>query len=327
MENMSIQPVMTRSGSATSTSITDALAPSATNRLTPAERKAFGKSDHKAAKILGITLTRNHVNQDGRLAQVPSGNREDPQVGDTLAEMMALIGAKRARGHNSSAVTIFKPPEGLGLASGMGMDLEEKNKKRRVAGEYTQRVVLGPLCSNGPPVEKGEELSTTISDSGACSSLEPGEIEETETPLAGKYISGNNEEEDLFHGSRGFVWDVQNPFATPPNTVLQQYAEVMRLGETIGPLDVPPVASLCYTTNFEPSPAEKIPALRLYSDDSFDDMLRPAERAYLDFLIAQDEAEEQPMERRRQRRAAVRSKNKILDVLGVEARQAVDGQY
>ncbi|KAG1838272.1 hypothetical protein DFJ58DRAFT_917208 [Suillus subalutaceus] len=298
---MSIQPVMTRSGSATSTTITDALAPSATNRLTPAERKAFGKSDHKAAKILGITLTRNHVDQKGRPAQVPSGNREDPQVGDTLAEMMALIG--------------------------MGMDLVEKSKKRGVAGEYTQRVVLGPLCSNGPPVEKGEELSTTISDNGACSSLEPGEIEETETPLAGKYISGNNEEEDLFHGSRGFVWDVQNPFATPPNTVLQQYAQVMRLGETIGPLDVPPVVPLCYTTNFEPSPAEEIPALRLYSDDSFDDMLRPAERAYLDFLIAQDEAEEQPMERRRQRRAAVRSKNKMLDVLGVEARQAVDGQY
>ncbi|KAG2044056.1 hypothetical protein BDR03DRAFT_977734 [Suillus americanus] len=322
---MPIQPVMTRSGSATSMSITDALAPSVTNRLTPAERKAFGKSDHKAAKILGITLTRNHVNQNGRLAQVPSGNQEDRQVGDALAEMMTFIGAKRARGHNSSAVTVFKPRKGLGLASGMGMvDLVEKNKKHGVAGEYTQRVVLAPLCSNEPLVEKGEELSTTISDNGACSFLEPGEIEETETPLASKYIAGNyEEEEDLFHGSRGFVWDVQNPFATPPNTVLQQYAEVMRLGETIGPLDVPPVASLCYTTNFDPSPEEETPALQLYSDDSFDDMLRPAERAYLDFLIAQDEAEEQPMESRRRRRAAVRSKNKMLDVLGVEARQAV----
>lgn len=307
MENMPIQPVMTRSGSATSMSIADALAPSVTNRLTPAERKA-----------------RNHVDQNGRLAQVPSGNQEDRQVGDTLAEMMTFIGAKRARGHNSSAVTVFKPRKGLGLASGMGMmDLVEKNKKHGVAGEYTQRVVLAPLCSNEPLVEKGEELSTTISDNGACSFLEPGEIEETETPLASKYIAGNyEEEEDLFHGSRGFVWDVQNPFATPPNTVLQQYAEVMRLGETIGPLDVPPVASLCYT-NFDPSPEEETPALQLYSDDSFDDMLRPAERAYLDFLIAQDEAEEQPMESRRRRRAAVRSKNKMLDVLGVEARQAV----
>ncbi|KAG1824594.1 uncharacterized protein BJ212DRAFT_1295728 [Suillus subaureus] len=318
---------MTRSGSAASMNIADALAPSATNRLNPAERKAFGKSDHKAAKILGITLTRNHVDQDGRLARVPPADQEDPQVGYTLAEMMALIGAKRARSRNSSAVTVFRPRKGLGLALGMGMDLVEKHRKRRVIGGYTQRVVLG-LCSNEPPVKEFEELSTTVNDDGACSFLEPGEIEETETPLADRYIAGNHEEEeeDRLHGSRGFVWDVEDPFATPPNAVLQQYAEAMRLGETIGPLDVPPVASLCHTTNFESLPEGEIRALRLYADDSFDDLFRPAERAYLDFLIARDEAEEQPMERRRQRRAAVRSRSKMLDILGVEARQAVDGQ-
>jgi hypothetical protein len=297
--------------------ITNALMSSPTNRLTSAERKAFGKSDHKAAKILGITLTRNDVDQDGRFSQVPSADQEDPQVGDTLAEMMALIGAKRARSRNSSAVTVFRPRKGLGHASGTRMNLLEKNKKRKVAGRHAQRVVLGPLHSNEPPVEESEALSTTISEDGPCSYLEPGEIEETETPLAGYEEQG---EEDLFDGSRGFVWDVPNPFTTPPNAILQQYTEVMRLGETIGPLDVPPVASLCYTTNFEPPPA-------LHSDDSFEDILRPAERAYLDFLIARDETEEQPMERRRQRRAAVRSRNKMLDVLGVEARQAVYGQY
>jgi hypothetical protein len=308
MENMFIQTTMTRSGSATSMSITDTLALSPTNRLSPAERKAFGKSDHKAAKILGITLTRNHVDQDGKLTRIPSVDQEDPQAGDTLAEMMALIGAKRARSRNPSAVTVFRPRK----------DLVEKNKKSRVAGEYTQRVVLGPLRYNGPPVEEGDELSTTI---GTCSFLESNEIEETNTPLA----RSNEEKEDLFGGSRGFVWDVQNPFATPPNAVRrQQYIEAMRRGETIGPLDDAPMATLWSTTNFEPSPEEETPAL--YSKDSFDDMLRPAERAYLDFLIAQDEAEEQPMEIRRQRRAAVWSRNKMLDVLGVEARQAVDGQ-
>ncbi|KAG2346056.1 hypothetical protein BDR05DRAFT_959615 [Suillus weaverae] len=322
---MSIPTVMTCSGRTISTGITDGLALSPTNRLTPAERKAFGESDHKAAKILGITLTHNHVDQDGRLARVPSADQEGHQVGDTLGEMMALIGAKRARSRNLSTVSVFRPRKGLGLVSGMRMDLVEKNKKRRVAGEYTQRVVLGPLRSNRSPVEEGEESSTTVSDNDVCSFLEPGEIEETETPLARKYLAGNNEEEkDLFGGSRGFVWDVQNPFATPPNAVLQQYVEAMRLSETIGPLDVAPAASLCYTTNFEPSPEGAFPAP--YSDNSFDDVLRPAERAYLDFLIAQDEADEQPMERRRQRRAAVRSRNKMLDVLGMEARQAVDRQ-
>ncbi|KAG2356568.1 hypothetical protein BDR07DRAFT_1491765 [Suillus spraguei] len=295
MENIPIQTVITRSGSATSTSISNALVPSPTDRLTPAERKAFGKSDNKAAKILGITLTRNHVDQDGRLARVLSADQENPQIGNTLGEMMGLIGAKRARSRNSS---VFRPRKGPQLASGMGMDLVERNKRRRVAGD--------------------EELPTTVGDDSACSFLDPSDIEETETPLA-----ENNEEEleDLFDSSRGFVWDVQNPFATPPNTVLQQYVKARRLGDTIGPFDIAPVASSCYTT---PSPEEAIPAL--HSDDSFNDILCPAERAYLDFLIAQDEAEEQPREKRRQRRAAVRSRNKMLDVLGAEARQAIDGQ-
>ncbi|KAG2749383.1 hypothetical protein P692DRAFT_20833235 [Suillus brevipes Sb2] len=53
---MSIQTAITRSGSATSLSITDPLALSPTNRLNPAERKA-----------------RNHVDQAGRLARIPSG--------------------------------------------------------------------------------------------------------------------------------------------------------------------------------------------------------------------------------------------------------------
>ncbi|KAG2067265.1 hypothetical protein BDR04DRAFT_1159314 [Suillus decipiens] len=299
-------------------STNDALVPSPTDRLTPAERKAFGKSDNKAAKILGITLTRNHVDQDGRLARMLSADQENPQVGNTLGEMMGLIGAKRARSRNSSAVIVFRPRKGPQLASGTRMDSVERNKRRRVAGDYTQRVILGPLRSNGPPVEEGEELPTTVSDDSACSFLEPCEIEETETPP----VENNEEEgEDLFDSSRSFVWNVQNPFATPPDAVLQQYVKARRLGDTIGPFDIAPVASSCYTT---PSPEEAIPAL--HSDDSLDDILRPAERAYLDFLIAQDEAEEQPREKRRQRRAAVRSRNKMLDVLGVEARQAIDGQ-
>lgn len=315
MVNMSIQTVTKCSGSAVSISTTDSPAPSLTNRLTPAERKAFGTSDHKAAKILGITLTRNHVDQDGSLATVSSADEEVCQVYDKLGEMMALVGAKRAGSRSPSAVTIFKPRKGL------GMDLI-KNKKRRVAREYTQRVVLGPLRFNEPPVEEGKELSTTVNDDGAWSFSKPDEIEETKRPLACRCQARNNE--DLLGSSRDFVWDVQNPFATPPNAVLQRYLKTMQLGETIGPLDIAPsVASLGCTTNFEPSP-EEISAL--HSDDSFDNFLRPAEQAYLDFLIAQDEAEEHLMERRRQRRAAVRSRNKILDVLGAEARQAVDEQ-
>ncbi|KAG2079808.1 uncharacterized protein F5147DRAFT_740281 [Suillus discolor] len=298
---MTIQTVTKCSGSAVSINITDGPALSLTNRLTPAERKAFGNSDHKAAKILGITLTtQSPWTRMGALLQSSSANEEVSQVYDKLGEMMAL-GSR-----SPSAVTIFKPRKGL------VMDLIEKNKKRRVAREYTQRVVLGPLRFNEPPVEEGKELSTTVNDDGAL----------TKRPLACKCQARNNE--DLLGSSRDFVWDVQNPFATPPNAVLRQYCKTMQLGEMIGPLDIaPPVASLGYTTNFEPSP-EEISAP--HSDDSFDNILRPAEQAYLDFLIAQDEAEEHPMERRRQRRAAVRSRNKILDVLGAEARQAVDGQ-
>ncbi|KAG2155265.1 uncharacterized protein EDB93DRAFT_1056459, partial [Suillus bovinus] len=223
--------------------------PSLTNRLTPAERKAFANSDHKAAKILGIAVTRNHMDQDGSLARVLA-DQEDPRVGDSLGEMMAHLDAKRARSRNPSAVTVFRPRRGLPT------DLVKKNNKRRVAGEYTQRVVLKPLRSNGTPVEKGEKLPTIVSDDGACSflepgeieetatslaclSLEPGEIEEAETSIACKCLAkSNEEEEDLFGNSRsGFVWDVENPFATPPNAVLQRYSEIMRLGETIGPLD------------------------------------------------------------------------------------------
>ncbi|KAG0692714.1 hypothetical protein DFH29DRAFT_1008211 [Suillus ampliporus] len=324
---------MSRSDSATSMSIADALALSPTNRLTSAERKAFCKSDHKAGKVLGITLTRNHVgqeNQNAKLALVPSPDEENAQGDDTLGKTMALIDAKCSHNRNTSTVTIIRSLKdlGRGLVSGMGMDLVGKrNKKRKVAGEHAQRVVLGSLRSNESSSREGnEELSNTASDDSTYSFLELDEDEET--PLAYEFLEGNDEEgdDDRFGSvTGGFVW-VDNPFATPPSTALQRYLEARWLSETIGPLNASPVASLCYTTNCEASSEEESPAL--FSGDSFNDMLHPAERAYLDFLITQDEAEaeEQPMERRRDRRAALRSRNKMLDVLGAEARQAVDEQ-
>ncbi|KAG1722793.1 uncharacterized protein EDB91DRAFT_201486 [Suillus paluster] len=332
LENMSTTNVMTRSNSTTSMSITDALRLSPTNRLTPAERKAFGKSDSKAAKVLGITLTRNHerqANQDRRLALLPSPDQENDHRGNTRGETMALVDVKRPCSRNASDVTIVGPLKdlGRGLASGMGMNfVKKRNHKRRVAEEYTQRVVLGPSRSNESPGK--EESSTAGSDDSVYSFLELDKTEDTETPpIAGEFLAleGNDEEgeDDLFGNfpTSGFVWDVDNPFATPPTTALQRYFEEMRLSEATGPLDPSPVAPI---TNLEASSEEEGP--ELFSDDSFDDILRPAERAYLDFLITQDEAEEQPMEMRRERRAALRSRNKILDVLGAEAQQAVDGR-
>ncbi|KAG1726309.1 hypothetical protein EDB19DRAFT_1753021 [Suillus lakei] len=325
MENMT-NTIITHSDSAASMSITDALAFSPTSRLTPAERKAFGRSDHKAGKVLGITLTRNHVAHRGRrLALCPSPDQENAQGENSLGEMMA-IGAKRPCNHKASAVTVIGPLKDLVrvIASGMGM-IEKRNKKPVVAGDTTQRVVLGLLRSNESLGKEGkEELSTSISDDSACSFLEPDENEDAEEPPGASFLGRNDEEgeDDLFGGSpRDLVWDVENPLATPPSPALQRRIEAIRLGETIEPLDVSPGASLCYTTDFQVSAEEESPALS--SDDSFDDVLRPAERAYLDFLIAQDEPDGQPMERRR---AKLRSRNKMLDVLGTEARQALDGQ-
>ncbi|KAG1780978.1 hypothetical protein EV702DRAFT_1076628 [Suillus placidus] len=329
MEKMSTTTVITRCDSTTSMSTIDALALSHTNRLTPAERKAFGKSDHKAGKVLGVAITRNHmghVHHDRRLSLCLSQDHENAQGDNILGESM-VIGAKRLGSRNASAATIIGPLRNLGrvLASGMGM-VEKRNKGRMVAGGYMQRVVLGPLQSNETPSKKGkEELPTGVGDS-ACSLPELDESEDTEAPLGAEFLGRNDEEgeDDLFGGSpKGLVWDVGKSLATPPSPTLEQRVEEMQLSETIGHLDVSPVASLCCTTNFEVS-SEESPVLS--SDDSFDDMLRPAERAYLDFLIAQDEAEEQSIERRRERRAALRSRNKMLDVLGAEAQQAVDEQ-
>ncbi|KAG2337221.1 hypothetical protein BDR05DRAFT_800588 [Suillus weaverae] len=327
MEKMSTTTVMTRCDSTTSMGITDVLAPSHTNRLTPAERKAFSQSDHKVGKVLGVTLTRNHVGQvhhDGRRSLCLSQDQENAQ-GDNLGESM-VIGAKRSCTRNTSAATIIGPLRNLGrvLASGMGM-VEKRNKGRMVAGGYTQRVVLGPLrCNESPSKECKEELPTGVGGDSACSLPELDESEDTEAPLGAEFL-GRNDEDDLFGGfPKDLVWDVEKSLTTPPSPTLERRAEEMQLNETIGPLDVSPVASLCYiATNFEVS-SEESPVLS--SDDSFDDMLRPAERAYLDFLIAQDEAEEQSIERRRERRAGLRSRNKMLDVLGAEAQQAVDEQ-
>jgi len=322
MENKSIMTVMTRSDSATSMSITDALALSPTNRLTPAERKAFSKSDHKASKGLGIALTRNDV------GPVQSPDQENAQGGNILGDMMALISAKRARSRNASTVTIVGPFRGLGLGlvggrMGMGV-VEKRNKKRRVAGDYTQRVVLGPLCSNESPSKEG--LSTAGRDGSSISVLERDEGPDPKTPVGGVFGGHDEEEEDLFGGSASsFVWDVENPFTTPPNAVLQRRFEEMRLSENIGPLDVAPtvpVASLDGQSNFEESEEDNT---ALCSSNWSSDPLRPSERAWLDGLIAQDKAEDEPRERRRAKRAA--SRNKMLNVLGAEARQVVDGQY
>ncbi|KAG1764839.1 hypothetical protein EDD22DRAFT_882109, partial [Suillus occidentalis] len=265
-EKMSATTVMTHCDSATSMSITNVLALSSTNRLTPAERKAFGKSDHKASKVLGVTLTRNRV---GRVHHDRSSSLCLPQdqenaPGDDTLEGNIAISAKRPCNRNASAATVIGPLKYLGrmLASGIGM-VEKRNKHRMVAEGHTQRVVLG---------------ATGVGNDSALSLPEVDESEDIKA-LLGAECSWQNDEE----------------------------------GEG--------VASLCYAPNFEVSSEEESPALS--SDDSFDDILRPVEQAYLDFLIAQDEAEEQLMERRRERRAALRSRNKILDVLGAEARHAV----
>jgi hypothetical protein len=332
-QNMSIKPIITRSDNTTSMSITEALALSPTNRLTPAERKALSKSDQKAGKLLGITLTRNdvgHANHSRKLALVPSANQENVQ--STPGDMMALLGAKRARGRNGSTVTMIGKLHDLGLGAALGMGIEfveRRSKKRRVGAHYTQRVILGHLCSNDEALNK-EELSTAGSDDGAYSFLELDDDEDAKTSLAGEFLQENDaeDEDEILFGSppgSGFAWDVEDPFNTPLNPVLQQYFEAMRLNEGVGPLD-DPVAHSDRTPNFD----------KLYEDedystfscnDSFDDLLRPSENAYLDFLIAQDEAEEEPFRRRRERRAVLRSRNKMLDVLGEEARQIVDGQY
>jgi hypothetical protein len=205
--------------------------------------------------------------------------------------------------------------------------VEKRNKNRIVAEGYTQRVVLDALLSNESSSKEGkEELPTGVGNDSAYSLPEVDESEDTKALLGTEYSGRNDEEgeDDLLSGlPRGLVWGDDNSLGTPPSPALER-CEEMWLHETTGALDVSPVASLCYTPNFEVLSEEESPALS--SDDSFDDILRPVEQAYLDFLIAQDEAEEQLMERRRERRAALRSRNKLLDVLGAEARQAVDEQ-
>lgn len=240
---MSITTLMTRSDSGASMSITDALALSPTNRLTPAERKALSKSDHKASKVLGITLTRSfvvHANQDRKLALIPSEDQENAQGEDTLGNMMAFISGNRVRSRNASAVTIIGKFNdlGLGVTVGMGMDFVEKRKKRRVGAHYTQRVVLGSICSNEESPGK-EELSTAGGHDSACSFLELDSDEDTKTSLAGEFpVENDAEEEDLFGPpAGGFIWDVEDPFNAPPNAALQRYCEAMRLNEMIGPLD------------------------------------------------------------------------------------------
>lgn len=286
MEKMSTTTVTTHCDSATSMSITNVPALSSTNRLTPAERKAFGKSDHKASKVLGVTLTRDRVGRvhhDRSPSLCLLQDQENAQGDDTIGGNIA-ISAKRPCNRNASAATVIGPLKYLGrvLASGIGM-VGKRNKNRIVGEGYTPRVVLGNLLSNESPGEEGkEELPTPgVGNDSALSLPEVDESEDTIALLGAEYPWQNDEE-----------------------------------GED--------VASLCYAPNFEVSSEEESPALS--SNDSFDDILRPVEQAYLDFLIAQDEAEEQLMERRRERRAALRSRNKILDVLGKEARQAIDEQ-
>ena len=336
LKNMSTTTtIITRSDSTTSMSITDALALSPTNRLTPAERKALSKSDQKAGKVLGITLTRNdvgHANQNRKLAMVPSADQENAQGRDTFGDMMALIGGKRARSRNTSTVTIISKLNdlGLGVAVGMGMDfIERRNKKRRVGAQYSPRVVLGPLRSNDESPCK-EKLSTTGGYDSANSFLELEHDEDAKTHLAGEFFGENDakeEEEDLLGRPAGsFVWDVEDPFNTPPDAALQQHFEAMRLNEGIGPLDDAPFTPVAYCTFDFDKLFEDDDYSALSCDDSFDDLLRPSEKAYLDFLIAQDKADEDPLERRREKRAALRSRNKMLDVLGEEVRQIIDKQ-
>ncbi|KAG1828902.1 hypothetical protein DFJ58DRAFT_848878 [Suillus subalutaceus] len=249
---MSTTTDVTRCDSATSMCIANAVALSSANKLTPAERKAFSKSDHKAGKVLCVTLTRNDVGQvhhHEKLSPCLSQDQENVQ-GDNILEDTKIIGAKRSCSRNASAATIIGPLKDLGRvpASGMGM-VEKRNKGRMAAGRYTQRVVLGLLRSNEPSRKEGKgELPTGVSDDSACSLPELDESEDTDALLC-----RNNEEgeDDLSIGFPRSL-DVENSSATPPSPALERREEI-RLSETIGPLDVSLFASLCHTTNVEVS--------------------------------------------------------------------------
>ncbi|KIK92450.1 hypothetical protein PAXRUDRAFT_829956 [Paxillus rubicundulus Ve08.2h10] len=329
-----------------------ALSPPLTPKsLTPEERAAMRKSDRKAEKLLGVTLTRDVKSQTmpnlevGRapLTIVKSTRANGGSIVGTvqnlgIGALMAVIGAKRARSRQFSNITLVGALKDLG-----SMSLGRTGRKKRCIGAtHPPRVALGSL-RDGCGAEGSSSGSSTAGSEGEDASppnsfLELDEEEYIKTPTFADFSDTapeDDEDEDEEGEEEEFVWDVANPFAAPENPaghqILQEHFAKLRLGDSVGPLDQPTTyESLSFNLEHDkvsspPSPARgsRRSSYDLWgSDDNLG--ILPGDLEYVNSLLEMNEAEKEAIPRRKEKRAMLRSRLKKLAILGNEARVAVD---
>ncbi|KAF9232239.1 hypothetical protein BU15DRAFT_81475 [Melanogaster broomeanus] len=319
--------------------ISEALALSPTlssNSLTPEERTALRRSHRKAEQLLGVTLTqdvKSHDNQHLSVGRAPLAALRSSRVnGDSIVDavqsigigaLMAVVGAKRARSRQFSSITLVGALKDLGV--GMGLDRMGR-KKRCVDGSCSRRVVIGPLHYRYDTGERSSGSSTAGSEDEDTSprhsflDLDPHE-EYVKTPTYAEFSHPPTEDDDEATEEREqkeeqFVWDVVNPFAEPQHPaghqMLQEHFSKLRLGESVGPLDQPTTYE---AVSFDPirdtsSPPSPLRGSRRSSCDLWDSDenlgIQPTDLAYIDYLLALDEAEEEAMARPKHKRATLR---------------------
>ncbi|KAH7910411.1 hypothetical protein BJ138DRAFT_108493 [Hygrophoropsis aurantiaca] len=179
--------------------IRDALAlplPATTNALPREVHAALRRSDRKAGKVLGVTVTRDVA---------PS------QTGlDLLFADHETFGRELEKVRNFSLVGVLK---------GLNLNIARNRSRARREGR-SERVVLGALgditsvaSSDDEKESDGKIISFLPLDHGRSFNHD----DELKTPTAGDFDFGSESDDDD-EEEEEFVWDCANPFATPPNT-------------------------------------------------------------------------------------------------------------
>ncbi|KAH7886778.1 hypothetical protein F5I97DRAFT_1870140 [Phlebopus sp. FC_14] len=276
-----------------------------------------------------------------------------------IGALMAAIGAKRSRSREFSNVTLVGALKDLG-----GSMIGVSRKKRRTYSRRVilgpLRLASGTDdCLTLCPASDTQDDSTMHS----FLDLEP-EEERAKTPTFEDFpkdFGPIEDDEDDYEQQRpqGFVWDIADPFAIPEyqegyDRLLQHFTTLRKM-EFIGPLDkLPPSDTLADGADAISPAATPVPCSsksvrhdsdsrehvivsadpassrssrnRWSSQENVGLGLLPSDLEYVNNLLELNEAEEEARERRRHKRATLRSRLKKLALLGSEAREAVDGE-
>ncbi|EGN97319.1 hypothetical protein SERLA73DRAFT_184000 [Serpula lacrymans var. lacrymans S7.3] len=292
--------------------------PSTTNVLPRDVRSAMRRSDMKASRLLGVTVTRD----DGALFATnnnANARHSDENIVPHCALGMRSSNSKaksksKTHAKSSSLSTLVGVLKNMNMHMRIGKEVVGvgKAKKRFGKKEGPRRVVLAPLGPNvSSSIEEARDRNgrLEVSDGDSCSYSAYQQLDDgSRSSACDSVIGTTSESETLGRGNearedeiaaeaRPFKWDVENPFATPTSSPVR-----VIMFENISPLDI----------------SQKSDE-NANGDDGVKEEVEGAHEFHVDMDLELDNRRRE----RRTRNMTRRTRMKTMQILGAEALDAI----